>query len=306
MAFKRSGMIMMMLFLLGGCSLMPNKADEKKQAEASAYMPVQDYTGQGYSFDNGEETGEFAKQHRNEIIEKVKQYFNQKYHLDITVHQIYGATDAAVVFAESKKEPKFHTSVIVGIDLENKKIGDVGAYEGSVEGAITTGLYVMAYEKEFQKLDEFCEEMVKKYTVIGMRQEAVNNTMDSGYATGFYYTSTTDIDYPQVYKTFLSNPDISKQKSKELVLERQLSKDFDAEKDSISIALTFYMKKRNQAPDQKIADQIIEALKKARGLPPGNYGVFVNSNEVLKRTGTEKSYKGTTTGVSDIIIKPGR
>ncbi|MEC5268990.1 DUF1672 family protein [Heyndrickxia coagulans] len=68
-------------------------------------------------------------------------------HLDITVHQIYGATDAAVVFAVSKKDPKFHTSVIVGIDLDNKKIGDVGAYEGSVEGAIMT-VYVMAYEKD--------------------------------------------------------------------------------------------------------------------------------------------------------------
>ncbi|WP_207369223.1 hypothetical protein [Heyndrickxia coagulans] len=37
-----------------------------------------------------------------------------------------------------------------------------------------------------------------------------------------------------------------------------------------------------------------------------SYGVFVNSNEGLKRTGIEKSYKGTTTGVSDIIIKPVR
>ncbi|WP_153013162.1 DUF1672 family protein, partial [Heyndrickxia coagulans] len=60
MKFKRSVIIMMMLFLLGSCSLMPNKADEKKQAEASEYMPIQDYTGQGYSFDNGEETGKFA------------------------------------------------------------------------------------------------------------------------------------------------------------------------------------------------------------------------------------------------------
>lgn len=61
-------------------------------------MSVQDYTGQGYSFDNGEETGKFANQHRKQIVEKAKQYFSQKYHLDITVHQIYGATDAAVVF----------------------------------------------------------------------------------------------------------------------------------------------------------------------------------------------------------------
>ncbi|KYC69068.1 hypothetical protein B4099_0821 [Heyndrickxia coagulans] len=196
---------------------MPNKADEKKQAEASAYMPVQDYTGQGYSFDNGEETGEFAKQHRNEIIEKVKQYFKQKYHLDITVHQIYGATDAAVVFAESKKDPKFHTSVIVGIDLENKKIGNVGAYEGSVEGAITTGLYVMAYEKEFQKLDDFCTAITKEYPVIGRTKEAVDNTVDSGYATPYYYLNTTHLEFLKSYKSFLNNPKINGQSLKKLI-----------------------------------------------------------------------------------------
>jgi len=182
---------------------MPNKADEKKQAEASEYMPVQDYTGQGYSFDNGEETGKFANQHRKQIVEKVKQYFRQKYHLDITVHQIYGATDAAVVFVESKKDPKFHTSVIVGIDLENKKIGNVGAYEGSVEGAITSGLYVMAYEKEFQRLDDFCTAITKEYPVIGRTKEAVDHTASTGFTTPYYYTSTSDLIFPEAYHAFL-------------------------------------------------------------------------------------------------------
>ncbi|MCR2846409.1 DUF1672 family protein [Heyndrickxia coagulans] len=298
MAFKRSGMIMMMLLLLGGCSLMPNKADEKKQAEASAYIPVQDYTGQGYSFDNGEETGEFAKQHRNEIIEKVKQYFKQKYHLDITVHQIYGATDAAVVFAESKKDPKFHTSVIVGIDLENKKIGDVGAYEGSVEGAITTGLYVMAYEKEFQKLDDFCTAITKEYPVIGRTKEAVDNTVDSGYATPYYYLNTTHLEFLNSYKSFLNNPKINGQSLKKLIEDQKFISD------NMIIEMTFYMRKKHENPDRTPVDKIKDELKKQKDFPPGEYSISVNSNDILMRTGTEKEYKDSDKEHNEVIIEP--
>jgi len=277
---------------------MPNKADEKKQAEASAYMPVQDYTGQGYSFDNGEETGEFAKQHRNEIIEKVKQYFNQKYHLDITVHQIYGATDAAVVFAESKKEPKFHTSVIVGIDLENKKIGDVGAYEGSVEGAITTGLYVMAYEKEFQKLDDFCTAITKEYPVIGRTKEAVDNTVDSGYATPYYYLNTTHLEFLKSYKSFLNNPKINGQSLKKLIEDQKFISD------NMIIEMTFYMRKKHENPDRTLVDKIKDELKKQKDFPPGEYSISVNSNDILMRTGTEKEYKDSDKEHNEVIIEP--
>lgn len=277
---------------------MPNKADEKKQAEASAYMPVQDYTGQGYSFDNGEETGEFAKQHRNEIIEKVKQYFNQKYHLDITVHQIYGATDAAVVFAESKKEPKFHTSVIVGIDLENKKIGDVGAYEGSVEGTITTGLYVMAYEKEFQKLDDFCTAITKEYPVIGRTKEAVDNTVDSGYATPYYYLNTTHLEFLKSYKSFLNNPKINGQSLKKLIEDQKFISD------NMIIEMTFYMRKKHENPDRTLVDKIKDELKKQKDFPPGEYSISVNSNDILMRTGTEKEYKDSDKEHNEVIIEP--
>ncbi|AJH78540.1 hypothetical protein BF29_3079 [Heyndrickxia coagulans DSM 1 = ATCC 7050] len=277
---------------------MPNKADEKKQAEASAYIPVQDYTGQGYSFDNGEETGEFAKQHRNEIIEKVKQYFKQKYHLDITVHQIYGATDAAVVFAESKKDPKFHTSVIVGIDLENKKIGDVGAYEGSVEGAITTGLYVMAYEKEFQKLDDFCTAITKEYPVIGRTKEAVDNTVDSGYATPYYYLNTTHLEFLNSYKSFLNNPKINGQSLKKLIEDQKFISD------NMIIEMTFYMRKKHENPDRTPVDKIKDELKKQKDFPPGEYSISVNSNDILMRTGTEKEYKDSDKEHNEVIIEP--
>jgi hypothetical protein len=277
---------------------MPNKANEKKQAEASAYMPVQDYTGQGYSFDNGEETGKFANQHRKQIVEKVKQYFIQKYHLDITVHHIYGSTDAAVVFVESKKDPKFHTSVIVGIDLENKKIGNVGAYEGSAEGAITTGLYVMAYEKKFQKLDAFCTAIAREYPVIGRTKEAVDHTASTGFTTPYYYTSTSDLIFPEAYHAFLH-----KESYQNII---HLIKQTPFDKEGMMITLTFFMEKKHSLPDKSIAKEVINKLKKSNGLPPGNYGVYIKSNEILKRTGTAKKQEGTTSGVDDIILEPSK
>ncbi|MGJ7913496.1 DUF1672 family protein [Neobacillus sp. LXY-1] len=278
---------------------MSNETVDKKNAE-DGYMPVQDYTGQGYSFNNGDKTGEFAKKHRQKIIDKVNQYFRDKYGLNVQVHNLVGAKNAVVAFVESRQEPKFHTSVIVGVDLQNQKVGDVGAYEGVVEGAITSGLYVMAYEKEFQNLDTFCEQIAKKYPVMGMREEAVNNTMDSGYSTPFYYTSTLDSFFPNAYNAYTVDHTISKDKVHNLISSDLFKQDFN----TLEISLTFYIKKRYDNPNQKMADDIIREFNQTTGLPPGNYGIFIQSNEVLKRTGTAKSHKGTITGKTDIIVKP--
>ncbi|MEH7107146.1 hypothetical protein [Bacillus sp. JJ1764] len=49
-------------------------------------------------------------------------------------------------------------------------------------------------------------------------------------------------------------------------------------------------------PDQKMADDIILEFNQTTGLPPGKYGIFIQSNEVLKRMATAKSHKGTITG----------
>ncbi|MEH7107145.1 DUF1672 family protein [Bacillus sp. JJ1764] len=276
---------------------MSNETVDKKNAE-DGYMPVQDYIGQGYSFNYGEKTGEFAKKHRQKIIDKVHHFFMEKYGLNVTVHSLVGAKNAVVAFVESKQNPKFHTSVIVGVDLQNNKVGDVGAYEGKVEGAITSGLYVMAYEKEFQNLDEFCEQIAEKYPVIGMRIEAVNNTMDSGYTTQYYYTSTSQLIYPNAYDAFVKKTNSSNQDYRNLIEEKTFKKN------DMLISLTFYMKKKHSLPDQKVANEIIELFKQKQGLPPGTYGIFVQSNDILKRTGTEKKFVGTTPGVDDIIIEP--
>ncbi|MDD9150575.1 DUF1672 family protein [Sporolactobacillus sp. CQH2019] len=248
---------------------------------------------------NGEKTGAFAKTHKKEIVDQVNKFFKEKYHLEVTTHNLVGATNAVVAYVESKGEPHFHTSVIVGVDLASQKVTEeVGAYGGLVEGAITSGLYEMAYEKEFKNLDRFAESVVKKYPVIGNNQKAIDNTWDSGYVTPFYYISTLDSDFPKAYSAFMNDHKISKQKLRQLIQQQP----FDRE--GVQIALTFYMGKKYASPDQRIADETIRQFKTLKGIVPGNYGVFIQSNEILKRTGTAKSHKGTITGKTDIIHEP--
>ncbi|RYL88141.1 DUF1672 family protein [Sporolactobacillus sp. THM19-2] len=289
---------------LGGCGLMINSTDhpdtsqQKEEASSSPYMPVQDYIGQGYSFNNGEEEDAFAKTHKNEIVEQVDRFFKEKYQLEVTTHHLVGAKNAVVAFVESKGEPHFHTSVIVPVDLENQQVtGDVWAYEGEVEGAIMAGLYVMAYEEEFKRLDQFVQSITVKHPVIGKRQNAVNNT-GSGYVTSNYYVSTMDINFPEAYKAYMSNQHISKENLRQLIEQQS----FDP--NGVLISLTFFMKEKHAAPDKKIADSVIEQFKSIKGIAPGNYGVFINSNDILKRTGTAKSEEGTTPAIDDIIIRP--
>ncbi|PTY80590.1 hypothetical protein B5V88_07565 [Heyndrickxia sporothermodurans] len=298
------GLLLSISLMLGGCSFMNSQTNNKKAEEDEIFMPVQDYTGQGFSFDNGEKTGEFAKKHREEIIKVVDQFFKKEYGLEVTPHNLVGAKNAVVVFVESKQEPYFHTSVVVGVNIENNKISDdVFAYEGSVEGAIMSGLYVMAYEKEFKKLDEFCEMIAKKYPVVGMRQEAVNNTRDTGYTTPYYYTSTLSMDFPLAYNAYMKNHSIQKSDLRELIFKQQFESEYAPDKNCIEISLTFYMKKRNSNPEKKLANDIIREFKQTKGLPPGNYAVFNQSNEINKKTGLDKSYQGTTPGIDEILIK---
>ncbi|RCS32169.1 hypothetical protein DN050_02150 [Heyndrickxia coagulans] len=47
--------------------------------------------------------------------------------------------------------------------------------------------------------------------------------------------------------------------------------------------LTFFMEKKHSLPDKSIAKGVIDKLKKSNGLPPGNYAVYIKSNEILKR-----------------------
>ncbi|WP_353949109.1 DUF1672 family protein [Sporolactobacillus sp. Y61] len=275
----------------------PDTSQQKEEASSSPYMPVQDYIGQGYSFKNGEEEDAFAKTHKNEIVEQVDRFFKEKYQLEVTTHHLVGAKNAVVAFVESRGEPHFHTSVIVPVDLEHQQVtSDVWAYEGKVEGAIMTGLYVMAYEKEFKRLDQFVQSVAEKYPVTGMREEAVT-FKDSGYSTPYYYMSAFHDAFLEAYEAYMNDHQISNESLRKLI------KKVPFNPDNLGIGLTFYMGKK-QVSDKQMADKIIDAFKKFKGVAPASYAIFINSNEIRKTTGMARNKVGTIVGKTDIIKKP--
>ncbi|MDD9147990.1 DUF1672 family protein [Sporolactobacillus sp. CQH2019] len=261
-------------------------------------MPVQDYAGQDYSLPNGEKTGAFAKTHKKEIVDQVNKFFKEKYHLEVTTHNLVGATNAVVAYVESKGEPHFHTSVIIGVDLASQKVtGSVGAYEGSIEGSIMSGLYVMAYEKEFKNLDRFAESVVKNYPVIGKNKKAIDNTWDSGFATSFYYVTSGSGHFSQIYNAYMRNHNITTEELRKLFKQQNFDPSY------LRISLTFFMGEKYAQPDKKIADALIYQVQNLTGIAKGTYSVFVNSNEINKITGIEKQYEGTIPAKNEIVVK---
>lgn len=286
---------------LEGCGLTANDPKQAQNENTSPYIPVQDYAGQGYSLPNGEKTGAFVKTHKKEIVDQVNKFFKEKYHLEVTTHNLVGATNAVVAYVESKGEPHFHTSVIVGVDTVNQKVtGNVGAYEGKVEDSIMSGLYAMVYEKEFKNLDRFAESVVKKYPVIGTPQQMINNTVDVGYTTPYFSISTSNISFPEAYKEFMHNHNVSKMELRKLIEKRPFNKE------NVDVGIIFYMVEKHAIPDKKIAEKIIAQFKGLDEVAPGSYGIFIESNDILKRTGAAKSDTGTTSGKDEIIKKLGK
>ncbi|UAC48162.1 DUF1672 domain-containing protein [Bacillus aquiflavi] len=123
-----------MSLLLGGCFNMDNtnhktnKAKNEQTKETPEekyarehYVPVQEYTGQGYTLRNGEKTDKIAKAHRDEIDKAVKKFFLDNYKTEVIVHNVVGAVDGASVFVESVGEPHFYTYAIVPIDIDEEK-----------------------------------------------------------------------------------------------------------------------------------------------------------------------------------------
>ncbi|EIT84284.1 lipoprotein [Fictibacillus macauensis ZFHKF-1] len=285
---KYAFLMMSIVLVLAGCG-------GKSEQTVSPYIPVQDYTGQGYELHNGEEYVEFAKEHRAEVEKLVKAHFRTKYKTDVIVHNVVGAQDAVVAKVEAVEEPKYHTFVILPID-SNALTGKVMEDQGVVDGAITTSLYGQAYHKEFKVLDDFCEKIGKKYPVIGMSQKAINNTTSLGINTPFYYVSTLDVFFPEAYKLYRKNGKVTNKELDTYIRHKK------KEKESISIALTFYMKKRFGNPDATILKEVIKEFKQTKGFPPGNYNIFINSNEIQKATTSEKSTKSTNDTLGNEIV----
>src|SRR5690625_3824022 len=175
--------LIMCALIVGGCLNMGNSGDEtqgendntkdngndKQNAyEQENYIPIQEYTGEGFTLrDANPKTGEIAEANREEVATAVEGFFKNKYKTEVDVHNIVSAVDGVSVFVESVGEPHFYSFAIVPIDIKNEevKVDQVWSQEGQVEDAIQGGLYAMAFEDEFAKLDEYLESITHEYPI---------------------------------------------------------------------------------------------------------------------------------------------
>ncbi|MBC2299805.1 DUF1672 family protein [Listeria welshimeri] len=265
------------LLLLGGCFNLNEKTEQEKAQEGTT--PVQDYVGQGYSFVDGNKSAERVKKHEEEIKQEVINYIKTKYKTDVKVNNVVPARNGAVVIVESEAPIQFTTSVIVKFILNKKdEIGSGTSNEGEIEQAIIGGLYAKVYEEEFKNLDEVSEKLAKKYDLEGYTQDALEKTSPHGYQGKYYFVTLGFSDYLSVYNAYLANPEISTDDLRALFIKD------DPTSKNMSIPIAFFSKE-DKLPEQKLADDLAEELRKEKGLPKGSYDIRVYKNHIVNRVG---------------------
>ncbi len=253
------------------------QSDEKEKKIDDGTTPVAEYKGQGFRLVDGDKSKEIVEKNEAEIKKRAIAYMKDTYKTDVKVNNVVPARDAAVVKVEAEEPIQFHTSVIVGLDMQKKKLdppGNVYSQEGEVEGAIISGLYVKAYQAEFGKLDAFVEKEAKKYNLQGFNQIAIDKTQSSGYEQSYYFVPAGG-EFKTVYETYLKNPTVSSIELQEL---------FAKETEKMYIAI-HYFNISDGLPEQKVADEIGKDLKKEEGLPKATYSMSIFKNFIVNRVG---------------------
>lgn len=295
-----------MSLLLGGCTNLDNTSSKDQKVNSieatqnsNNLVSVQEYTGKGFALPNGERTIKIAKAHRGEIEVAVKKFFKEKYKTDVIVHNVVGNVDGASVYVESVGEQHFYTFAIVPIDVQNKKVllDKVWSQEGEVEGAIMSGIYGMVFEDKLDKLNNYLKNFASEYPVVGMRKEAIENVSASGYRTSYYYISSSNPPFDYFYGMYIKNPATSKEE-----ITNALSK-YVVDPNNITISIHLFMKEKGVKPDKKIFDKIVSDIEGMDGFPPGSYSVYLNDNNVDKRTGQETNVRSLERAFPHYIVK---
>jgi len=290
----RRGYMLLVLIMcglvLGGCLNMGNPADktqgenkntkdnenDKQNAyEQENYVPIQEYTGEGFTLrDANPKTGEIAEANREEVVTAVEGFFKSKYKTEVNVHNIVSAVDGVSVFVESVGEPHFYSFAIVPIDIKNKEVktDQVWSQEGQVEGALRGSLYVMAFEEEFAKLDDYLASVEERFPVVGMNIEVAENTQGNGYNTPYYFPKAL---FDPMYEFYLENPTITKGELRKFLDEN----DFNPAGMS-RIAIRFHMEDPNVEPDEEIYDEVYAEVEALDGVPGGEYYFMLNDNNM--------------------------
>jgi hypothetical protein len=275
-------------FLLGGCAIMENNTDsipEKNnqtndldkinEFEKENYVRIQEYSGEGYTLrDSRKETGEIAEENRALVEKEVQTFFKNNYKTDVTIHNIVSAADGVSVFIESVGEPHFYTFAIVPIDVKSKEVktDSVWSQEGQVENAIKGGLYAMAFDEEFAKLNQYLEGLTQEYPIVGTPMKAIENVMGTGFTTPYYFITPFGDVFKELFEMYINSPELTKKELRTFFEENN----FDPE--SVAVGIEFYMKGAKTEPDEIIYKKIINEIEDMQGIPKGSYSVMLNDN----------------------------
>ncbi|MCA1060778.1 DUF1672 domain-containing protein [Rossellomorea aquimaris] len=275
--------------LLGGCMNMDNAngngVDEKKSTQDEVndqYARVQDYQGEGYFLNDGEENDKIAEAKSGEVENAVKEFFLEKYKTEVKVHNLVGNVDGVTVFVESTGPVHFYTYAIVPINQGTEEImtKEVRTQEGEVERGIREGLYRLIFEKEFKNLDTYLEKIVSEEEVVGRTVESLQNVGGSGSMTPYYSMSSLKSDeaIKPVYDLYMEDHDATNE---------TLKKAYNGElfhPDNLRINIMLFMKEKNVEPSEKVMKRVIKDIEEMSTLPKGTYRVAVNDNGVHKES----------------------
>jgi hypothetical protein len=293
---KRNSLITIILglsLLLGGCIEL---VEEEKQVDSETvagdtrkndyekenFVPIQEYTGEGFRLrDSREENLEIAEKHQDEVEEAVKQFFVDEYKTEIKVHNMVAAVHGVTVYVESIGEPHFYTFAIVPVDINSKTVrtDSIWSLEGQIEKAIQGGLYAMAYEEEFKKLDNYLEGLTKEHPITGTPIEANQNVLGTGYMTPYYFIAPAGDVFKNLFNLYMENPTISIEEVREFLANNQF------ESHLLNIAIEFYMEQSNTNPKQEILDTIASDIESMENIPRGEYSIILNDNFIDKSRG---------------------
>ena len=300
----------LLIIVIGGCANMDKSkniddTEAKKQSdmneyEKENYVLIQEYTGEGFELrDSKEETGKIARKYRDEVESTVEDFFLEKHKVEVKVHNIVSAEDGVSVFVESVGNPHFYTYAIVPVDIKNKEVktDQVWSQEGQVEYAIGGGLYAMAFEKEFEKLDNYLKKLTDDYPIVGVSLDVVENVRGDGHATPYYFISPAGDVFEKLYDNYIQNPDINKSELKRFFKENKFEPNY------LSVAIELYMDESDYEPDEEIYNQIVKDIKNMEDIPRGKYYISLNDSYIDKKRAIGKKDNTINQTKPDGIIK---
>ncbi|MGM0842237.1 MAG: DUF1672 family protein [Bacillota bacterium] len=265
--------------LLSGCMKADSTGVDRNK---SLYERVQDYKGEGYSLNNGEENDKIAEAHRKEIEQAVKTFFIENYKTEVKVHNLVGNVEGVTVFVESAGPVHFYSFAIVPIDQGTGEVVPerVWSRDDVVEEGIREGLYRILFDEEFKRLENYLEKVASEGEVVGRTVESLQNVGGSGYMTP-YYTITSfhgDEAIKPVYDLYMNNPDSRKEELKRAFDEKSVDEEY------ININIMLFMEDKNASPSEKVLKRVEQDLIVMDGIPHALYTVLINDNRVHKES----------------------